>query len=496
MSKQAMISVTISKLSSMGIQCTSGGNSDLFINQDFLEAGRKNGRRKINYQASALFSEMEHTIYLWELAKDPGASIKSIHYGLDGTAYEIKLELGTIHIAFKETAKQFGWKLKIVSKKEKASYPEGVYSVPITSGQQFNELPQQYSAFVDYPAMAYAQRANTKGAGAFWAAFIFITLITSIFLLIGGNDETGWVISAVVLVLYLVFGRSFSAKGCLFQIVIFTSFTIILTMVFIFTSPDGIMNTGDNTASNAGLPRDSAPTAALVSDTDANAVKEKPVFRIDYLNYEMFTGYTYTDDILQNRNLSAAGDITFLLYCNPAAYGKPDDKVSRINMTVKAVKGPAVGKVKLYRMSIQDISAPTLPEEQSRYALSRSADLFVEEEYSEYVNSYNFLLSFYNDMNYGRIRIYYCIEDIMPVDDTLPTWEDSVTAANLAGITSDSVRSTVGIELNMEMASGDKHRIYFEREMVPGDFFVKGGRKIVTEDYQGRETPIVSTVVK
>jgi len=42
------------------------------------------------------------------------------------------------------------------------------------------------------------------------------------------------------------------------------------------------------------------------------------------------------------------------------------------------------------------------------------------------------------------------------------------------------------------MKSGEKHRIYFEREMMQGDFFSKTRLNNIIEDYQGKETPIFS----
>jgi hypothetical protein len=36
-------------------------------------------------------------------------------------------------------------------------------------------------------------------------------------------------------------------------------------------------------------------------------------------------------------------------------------------------------------------------------------------------------------------------------------------------------------------------RLYFEREMVPGNFFVPGGRETAEENYFGRQSPLVSS---
>jgi hypothetical protein len=56
------------------------------------------------------------------------------------------------------------------------------------------------------------------------------------------------------------------------------------------------------------------------------------------------------------------------------------------------------------------------------------------------------MLTYYNDRGYAQIRIYYCIDDIMPIGSANP--DEYLAQAQAKGIDSDSVRSTFGIELS------------------------------------------------
>jgi hypothetical protein len=146
MSKQLIMSTIVSRLASMGIQCSTGGSADILVNHEFLSAGWSTGKKKISYQASAFLNEEDTTIYLWELTTESGSGfsfggsgessfqsgktlfrkVKSIQYGIDGKAFEIEIDLGAITKLFKDTAQQYGWHFKTVLKKGKASYPDSM----------------------------------------------------------------------------------------------------------------------------------------------------------------------------------------------------------------------------------------------------------------------------------------------------------------------------------------------------------------------------------
>lgn len=102
--------------------------------------------KTISYETYIFANELDKTVYMYEKTTEVGGGlsfggggsgtsfqsgkmlfrkVKSVQYGPDGKAYEIKLDLGAIPKAAKETAKKHGWKFKTVLSKSKALYPEG-----------------------------------------------------------------------------------------------------------------------------------------------------------------------------------------------------------------------------------------------------------------------------------------------------------------------------------------------------------------------------------
>jgi hypothetical protein len=373
-----------------------------------------------------------------------------------------------------------------MQRKDKQGYPQQHATPP--PGVQYNTAPPDFTP----PRPIY--KSKRKRRFWFYFAFLAVVLAAGAFMLFKGNNEVGWVILTLVLLAYFVVGRSFASKGCLMQLVVFASFFIIIFLTYLYTLPPEDQVINNNTADLVPSRDSSEIKSTGTVNAEAGGQIDKPAFRMDYLSFEMFPGYTYKDDGMQSMSLSAVGTVSVALSCDPAALGKPDDKVGKIIMRLGVVKAPEVGNAVFYRMRA-DAAAPVLPEESYRYSLPQEYSLSIKDGLPEDDNWGNYLLTFYNDVNNGYISFYYCIEDIMPVDPAAETWEDAVSAANLAGITSDSVRSTIGIDLEMEMESGDKHHLYIEREMIQGDFFLKNGRKYAIEDYHGVDTPIVSILV-
>ena len=234
------------------------------------------------------------------------------------------------------------------------------------------------------------------------------------------------------------------------------------------------------------------PSASKTSSQPVPANVHSAAFRIDYLSYGLWPGFTYRSDSGNDMNLGINGDITFSLNANPAVFSDPADKVSKITATVNLLKPPSFGTVKLYRFRPDLAVAPGRPIDMKTYGLPMTFDLAVTDNTSDSEKPENYLISFVNPINYGQVRIYYCIENLMPIDPSISSWMDSIPVAASKGITSDALRSNIGIELLITMKSGEKHRIYFEREMMQGDFFSKTRLNSIIEDYQGKETPIFS----
>jgi hypothetical protein len=234
------------------------------------------------------------------------------------------------------------------------------------------------------------------------------------------------------------------------------------------------------------------PSASKTSSQPMPANVHSAAFRIDYLSYGLWPGFTYRSDSGNDMNLGINGDITFSLNANPAVFSDPADKVSKITATVNLLKPPSFGTVKLYRFRTDLAVAPGRPIDMKTYGLPMTFDLAVTDNTSDSEKPENYLISFVNPINYGQVRIYYCIENFMPIAPSIASWMDSIPVEASKGITSDALRSNIGIELLITMKSGEKHRIYFEREMMQGDFFSKTRLNNIIEDYQGKETPIFS----
>lgn len=475
--------------------------------------------------------------------------VKTTQYSFDGKAYEAELDLGAIPKLFKETAQQYGWKYKTVLNKNKAQYqqpqpgfqgfqyqaPQGQtpqyqaphgqasqyqtpqyqtpqyqapqYQTPqyqAPQGQepqyqapQYGQMPQQNQAYQVNQPPQFNQTTNTnrgnmqsgaKYSALFYIAFVLLALTTAIFLLLGGNTLAGWGIEAVLLLSYFFIGRGFLRKGCLPQLVTFVVAVIVLLLGFSFTVPSNkLEDKSGNTGTQQSQVQQNA--ADLNNQTSGNA--ETAAFKIDYLFFEMWPGMSFEGGSGSNTSLSMLGDITLNLSANLAAVA--GDKVKTISMSMKPMNQPSAGKVNLYRFRQELAAPPNTPEDMKKYSLPESFDVKVADTYSEAEKPENYLITFVNDNYSGQIRIYYCINDIMSLNGV--KWEDAIAAAKAKGITSDSLRTKVAVTLDVEMQSGQKHRIYFERDFMPGDFFKEKDRVQVTEDYQGKESKLISKKV-
>jgi hypothetical protein len=183
MERNTMVNAITAQLGSLGIPCQVGAGSDISVRTTFLDAAWGTGKKQIDYQGSALLNEQERTLYFWELTKETGSGlsftgnsessfqsgttlfrkVKSVGYGPDGKAYEYSLDLGAITKTFKETAKQYGWKFKVVLKKEKAMYPPGYGAQPPPQpGYVAQPPPQQGYGAQASPQPGYGAQASPQ----------------------------------------------------------------------------------------------------------------------------------------------------------------------------------------------------------------------------------------------------------------------------------------------------------------------------------------------
>lgn len=175
-----------------------------------------------------------------------------------------------------------------------------------------------------------------------------------------------------------------------------------------------------------------------------------------------------------------------------------NDEVVKITMTVKPLKTPAYGKVKLFRIGSEGTlySAPLTAAEAERCTLPETFDLAVVNNQEPDETSDRYYLAYDNFISGDQIRFWYSIRDIMPASFSTQNFDAWIADAKAKGITSDALRTTLSFDINIITKNGGKHRIYFEQEMLQGDFFVNGANLNIVEDYQNRHPRIVSVPVK
>lgn len=272
-----MINSIASQLNGMGIPCIVGGGADITVETEFLDAKWGTGQKKIEYHASAFLNDSERVLYFWEFTKETGSGfsfggssessfqsgttlfrkVKSIQYGLDGQAYEYSLDLGAITKTFKTTAKQAGWKFKVVLKRDKASYPPGYipftntpsnYQPPAPSFPSTGPVIGGVPPIIEQPqpTISTQQRNDPSGqfyvqqntgveqkiGAGFWAPFITLLLISVIFFIGGEASLIGWIILAAIFILLFVSRSNFSGKGFLINAAIWVVVLIVLIITF------------------------------------------------------------------------------------------------------------------------------------------------------------------------------------------------------------------------------------------------------------------------
>jgi hypothetical protein len=198
-----IVNETINRLLNSGIGGISASDDGILINHTFLDASGAMSQKQISFECSAFFNVQEQMVYYWEMTKDSSSGltfgfesettfqsgmnlhrkVKSIQYGIDGTAYEYSLDLGAVSGIMKETASAFGWKFKTVLKRDKAisSAESGFIPIAVPPVQiiQPQQNIQQDSAYQQqyYQPPASAPKSNK---GVKWLVIGGIVLLVLI----------------------------------------------------------------------------------------------------------------------------------------------------------------------------------------------------------------------------------------------------------------------------------------------------------------------------
>ncbi len=120
-----------------------GSDTDLEISNEVTNSSWYSGKKTVNYAARILLNEQEKTAYYWEMLKETSSGLsfsmgvqKKKIKGLEvfqqsrerGYApggelvYDYQFDYGSLRDAVKQLLQSYGWKLKTVIMKGKASY--------------------------------------------------------------------------------------------------------------------------------------------------------------------------------------------------------------------------------------------------------------------------------------------------------------------------------------------------------------------------------------
>jgi hypothetical protein len=168
--KQPLITQVKDKLTEKGIRFLPGRETDLYLRGEYYDAGSSAAMKKICYEASVYFDESSCKVYMWDIAafvesepafpEGTGADIKSgmtlyrnVKYtktGPEGKTSDIVFNLYEIPMAVKDTARQYGWKFKIVLDRERSLLPAAVLPMNHARAIEYRN-PQNFTeAFAYY----------------------------------------------------------------------------------------------------------------------------------------------------------------------------------------------------------------------------------------------------------------------------------------------------------------------------------------------------------
>lgn len=140
--KKEIIEEIGQKFTGLHIPFAQGGQTDISVTAEFLDAKWSSGSKKITYEAAVLLDEKKEKIFMYEKTTEKSCGfsfgstsegftqhnftlarkIKSVQYGVDGKAFEYELNIGDISRAVREIASKYGWKFKTVISRKKASF--------------------------------------------------------------------------------------------------------------------------------------------------------------------------------------------------------------------------------------------------------------------------------------------------------------------------------------------------------------------------------------
>jgi len=140
--KKEVVQEIASKLESMGLTPILGGDSDITIHSELLDAKGGSGEKKISYENAILVDEKENTVFLYEksVEKSKGFSfgsssessfqsgktlsrhVKGVFLGSNGAQVTYDFDIGEISKTIKSIAEALGWKFKTVIRKKNAEY--------------------------------------------------------------------------------------------------------------------------------------------------------------------------------------------------------------------------------------------------------------------------------------------------------------------------------------------------------------------------------------
>lgn len=140
--KDAIVQEIFAKLESMALSPTKGGDSDITVDCELLDAKVGSGEKKLRYENAVLVEEDEKTVFLYEKTteKSKGFSfgtsgessfqsgktlmrhVKGTFMGSNGVVINYDFDLGDIPKSMKAIAEKNGFKFKTVIRRKSAQF--------------------------------------------------------------------------------------------------------------------------------------------------------------------------------------------------------------------------------------------------------------------------------------------------------------------------------------------------------------------------------------
>jgi hypothetical protein len=140
--KDALVQEIFTKFQSMGLAPTRGGDSDITVESELLDAKGGSGEKKIVYENAVLVNESDRTVFIYEKTteKSKGFSfgsssessfqsgktlsrrVKGTFMGTNGAVVTYEFDIGEISKSVKAIAEKSGFKCKTVIRRKNAQY--------------------------------------------------------------------------------------------------------------------------------------------------------------------------------------------------------------------------------------------------------------------------------------------------------------------------------------------------------------------------------------